>query len=127
MGMPAVIVFVGGGLGAIVRELFMLALGRHSAAFPLDIFAANILASFLLGLVVGLHQSHRVSDKSQLLVSTGFCGGLSTFSSFIYGAYSEMTTPGQIKLSLVYIFSSLVIGYGVTWLGLRTAMQLRRA
>ena len=127
MGQPTVIVFVGGGLGAIVRELFMLMLGRYSAAFPVDIFAANILASFLLGLVFSLHQTHRASDNTNLLISTGFCGGMSTFSSFIFGAYSEMTTAGHLLLSLLYIIASLVIGYGAAWLGLRAGAQLRRA
>ncbi|MCJ8141752.1 CrcB family protein [Ancylobacter sp. A5.8] len=126
MWLPPIIVFVGGGLGAITRELSMLTLGRYSAAFPVDIFAANILASFLLGLVFGLHRARRASDHVTLLVSTGFCGGMSTFSTFIFGAYSEMTT-GQLGLSLVYILASLVIGYSAGWLGLRAATQLRRA
>ena len=51
----AVIVFAGGGVGAILRELFMLQLGRYSNSFPFDIFAANLLASFLLGLVFCLN------------------------------------------------------------------------
>lgn len=127
MWLPPVIVFLGGGFGAITRELFMLLLGGDSTAFPIDIFAANVVASFLLGLVFGLHQAHRASDNVALLVSTGFCGGMSTFSTFIYGAFSEMTTPGQLGLSLLYIIASLVIGYSVTLLGLRIAAQLRRA
>ena len=127
MWLPTVIVFVGGGFGAIVREIFMLMLGRYSMAFPVDIFAANILASFLLGLVSGFHQQHHASDNTTLLISTGFCGGMSTFSSFVFGAYSEMTTPGRLALSLLYIIASLVIGYGAAWLGLRAATQRRRA
>lgn len=124
MWLPTVIIFIGGGLGAIAREISMLALGRYSAAFPVDIFVANILASFLLGLVVGLHQARRASDNVTLLISTGFCGGMSTFSSFIFGAFSEMST-GRLGLSLLYIVASLVIGYYVTWLGLRSAAGLK--
>ncbi|MBS7544048.1 MULTISPECIES: CrcB family protein [Ancylobacter] len=127
MWLPVIIIFVGGGLGAITRELSMLLMGRYSVAFPVDIFAANIFASFLLGLVFGLHQARRASDNVTLLVSTGFCGGMSTFSTFIYGAYSEMVTPGQLGLSFLYVIASLVIGYSVTWLGLGAATQLRRA
>ncbi|MBB3772728.1 CrcB protein [Angulomicrobium tetraedrale] len=127
MWLPVVNVFVGGGVGAITRELSMLMLGRYSSAFPIDIFAANVLASFLLGLIFGLHRAGHASNNVTLLVSTGFCGGMSTFSTFIYGAYSEMATPGQLGLSLLYVIASLVIGYSVTWLGLRVATQLRRA
>lgn len=127
MWAPPIVVFLGGGLGAVTREFLMLVLGSYSSAFPVDIFAANVLASFLLGLVFGLHQARRASDHVALLVSTGFCGGMSTFSTFIFGAFSEMTRPGQLGLSLLYIFASIVVGYSVTWLGLRTAAQLRRA
>ncbi len=123
----ALIVFVGGGLGAMARELSMLALGRYSAAFPFDIFVANILASFLLGLVLGLHRARRASDNASLLLSTGFCGGMSTFSSFVYGTYSEMTKPGEFGLAMLYVLASLVVGYAVTWCGLRAATSLRRA
>ena len=127
MWLPTILVFVGGGCGAIVREIFMLMLGRYSAAFPVDIFAANILACFLLGLVTGLHQENRASGNAMLLISTGFCGGTSTFSSFIFGAYSEAMKPEHLFLSILYIVASLVIGYGAAWLGLHATLQLRRA
>ncbi len=126
MWSPTVIVFAGGGLGAIIRELSMLMFGRYSAGFPVDIFAANIIASFMLGLIVGLHQDRRASDHVVLLISTGICGGMSTFSSFIYGAYSEMMRPGELGLSTLYVIASLVIGYSVAWLGLHAAAGLRR-
>ena len=127
MWQSTVLVFVGGGLGAMVREVSMLMLGRYSSAFPVDIFVANIIAAFLLGIVSGLHQEHRASSNAMLLISTGFCGGMSTFSSFIFGAYSEMTVPDHLMLSILYIIASLVVGYGAAWLGLRAVAQVRRA
>lgn len=120
-----IIVSVGGGLGAIAREGAILLFGRYSAAFPVDIFAANSLSCLLLGLIFGLHQKRRVSDQVALLVSTGFCGGMSTFSTFIYGAYSELGTPGHLALSVLYIMVSLVVGYCMTWAGLHLAMKMR--
>lgn len=38
-----------------------------------------------------------------------------------------MRTPGNLGLSLLYIITSLVVGYSVTWLGFKAAAQLRRA
>lgn len=125
--LSVIIVFVGGGLGAIAREGAILLVGRYSTAFPLDIFAANSLACFLLGLIFGLHQKKCVSDQVALLISTGFCGGMSTFSTFIFGAYSELNTPGHLALSVLYIMVSLVAGYCMTWAGLHLAMKVRGA
>jgi len=127
MWVQAVIVFMGGGLGAITREFLMLLLPQHSGAFPLDIFTANIIASFCLGLVFGLRLASRVSDEFNLLIGTGFAGGMSTFSSFIYGVYSEMASPGQLGLSIFYCISSLIVGYGAVWLGIEAAKRARRA
>ena len=127
MWMSSVFVFIGGGIGAIAREIFMLMLGRYSTAFPFDIFMANILACFLLGFVFVRHQERPASDGENLLIATGFCGGMSTFSSFVFGAFSEITAPGHLTLSLLYIVASLVVGYGAAWLGLRTATRKRRS
>lgn len=127
MWIPTAAVFVGGGLGAITRELSMLTLDRYSAAFPVDIFAANIIASLLLGAVYGLQRRSALSDEAMLLIGTGFCGGMSTFSTFIFGSYSEMLTPGQFGLAILYVISSLVVGYGATWFGISVATRLRRA
>ena len=121
--MPALLIFVGGGLGAILRELFMLMLGRYSAVFPFDIFAANILASFLLGLTFALTQSRVASKNANLFIATGLCGGMSTFSSFIYGAYSEMLRPGRLPVAILYIVASVVVGFLATWIGVRVASR----
>ena len=121
--MPALLIFVGGGLGAILRELFMLMLGRYSAVFPFDIFAANILASFLLGVTFALTQSRVASKNANLFIATGLCGGMSTFSSFIYGAYSEMLRPGQLPVAILYIVASVMVGFLATWIGVRVASR----
>ncbi len=119
MLMPIIAVFIGGGVGAILRELFMLLLGRDSHVFPFDIFAANMLASFLLGLAFGLSKARRLSTTGNLFIATGLCGGMSTFSSFIYGSYSVMTRPGDVGIAILYIVASLIIGFALAWLGLR--------
>lgn len=117
MWIKAVFVFLGGGLGAITREFAMLLLQHESAPFPTDIFVANIIACFLLGLVFGLNRTRKVSEEFVLLIGTGFTGGMSTFSSFIYGAFSVMLEPEHVAVSIFYIVASLVAGYAATWFG----------
>ena len=85
------LVFVGGALGATLREFAMLMVSNLADKFPLDILVANLVAAFLLGLVTALHRRQIVSEGAELLVGTGIAGGLSTFSSFVYGAVVLMS------------------------------------
>ena len=81
-----ILVFVGGALGAILREFLMLMVPQGSRGFPLDILAANLVAALLLGLVARLNRRKVASDEVYALIGTGIAGGLSTFSSFAYGS-----------------------------------------
>ncbi|BCP55709.1 putative fluoride ion transporter CrcB 2 [Kaistia sp. 32K] len=115
-----VLVFVGGALGAMVREFLMLGVPDLSDGFPTSILAANVVAAFLLGLVTGLHNRKSVSDDVNTLVATGIMGGLSTFSSFVYGSYVLMseTTSGAV-VAVLYLVVSLVAGYAAVEAGLK--------
>ena len=77
-----VLVFVGSGLGGVFRYGISKLLTTNSG-FPIGILASNLLASFLIGLILVLG-SQRIpsSEKLYILIAIGFCGGLSTFSSF---------------------------------------------
>ncbi|KQQ25350.1 camphor resistance protein CrcB [Methylobacterium sp. Leaf123] len=127
MGARAVFVFIGGGFGAITRELLMLLIPQQNGAFPLDIFTANVVASFCLGAAFELNRLKQVSDAYLLLIGTGFAGGMSTFSSFVYGITSEASSPGQAGLAVFYALSSLIVGYAAIWLGIASGKRLRRA
>lgn len=108
----ALLVFIGGGIGAIGRELFMLLTPPGFEGFPLDILLANLLACLLLGLAAAIHARGRLSDNQYLFVGTGIMGGLSTFSSFAYGAVVLMSGPIQGALvALVYVLVSMILGY----------------
>lgn len=79
-----VLVFAGGGVGSLLRYIA----GRFvpatltSAPFPVAILLVNVIASALLGVVVGWATGRSVGEEARLLLGVGFCGGLSTFSSF---------------------------------------------
>jgi hypothetical protein len=69
-----ILVFVGGGPGAMLREFVMLMVPNPVDGFPLDILVANLLAAFLLGLVTALHRWQVLSDDSQHAARRGHYG-----------------------------------------------------
>jgi CrcB protein len=119
-----VLVFLGGALGAVLREFFMLMVPTLSRGFPLDILAANLLAALLLGLVAGLNRRKIASVQVYALIGTGITGGLSTFSSFAYGSAELMTrsATGAI-VAVAYVVTSLTLGYVAVMLGLKVGGQ----
>ncbi|RKT47352.1 CrcB family protein [Thiocapsa rosea] len=113
-------VMIGGAVGALLREFLMLTVGTGPDGFPLDIFTANVVASFLLGLGFSLHRRKLLNDGLYVLIGTGVMGGLSTFSSFVLAAVQLMdrTGPGPLS-SVLYVGLSLAVGFGAVILGLR--------
>jgi CrcB protein len=117
-------VFVGGALGATLRELTMLMVPNLADSFPLDILVANLVAAVLLGLVTALHRRQIVSEGAEMLVGTGIAGGLSTFSSFVYGAVVLMSaSTASAVVASVYVVISLVLGYIAVIVGLKLGGQ----
>jgi CrcB protein len=107
-----ILVMVGGGLGAMLREFVMLMVPNPVNGFPLDILAANLLAAFLLGLVTALHRRQILSDDVNMLLGVGIMGGMSTFSSFVYGSVVLMhASIASAVVASVYVVVSLALGY----------------
>jgi fluoride exporter len=107
-----ILVLVGGGLGAMLREFTMLMVPNPVDGFPLDILVANLLAAFLLGLVTALHRRQVLSDDVYMLLGAGIMGGMSTFSSFVYGSVALMhTSIASAVVAAVYVVVSLALGY----------------
>ena len=113
-----VLVFVGGAFGAMCREFVMLSVPRLADGFPMDIFVVNIVAAFLLGVATSLFKSNRINQYVHVMVGTGIMGGLSTFSSFVFGAVEMMNDPASVFVSISYLVLSLVLGFAAVELGL---------
>jgi fluoride exporter len=115
-----ILVFFGGAMGAMLREFIMLMVPSLSNHFPLDILVANLVAAVVLGLVTALHSRRVLSDGVSMMVGTGMMGGLSTFSSFAYGAVVLMSVSTESAVvALAYVVSSLVLGYIAVVIGLK--------
>lgn len=119
-----ILIFVGGAFGAMCREFIMLLVPHASDGFPLDIFTANVLACFLMGLSTSFHQRVKIHHHVHTMIGTGIMGGMSTFSSFVYGSVEVLQTPGGVAVALAYLASSLLVGFLMLQAGLKLAKKV---
>jgi len=83
--MTVLLVLLGGAVGAPLRYLADLAVqSRHDSVFPWGTFVVNVAGSLVLGLVAGLAYAGSAPGWVLTLVGTGFCGALTTYSTFGY-------------------------------------------
>ena len=117
-----IFVFIGGGTGSVLRYLTNITFGKtllcQSCAIPLATLLVNVVGSFLLGFLYAFFiQKLNFSPHLKLAVTVGFCGGLTTFSTFSVESYN-LLKDGEIIAALGYIFSSVLICIIFTGLGI---------
>ncbi|MDP9318262.1 MAG: fluoride efflux transporter CrcB [Actinomycetota bacterium] len=106
--MPILLVFVGGCVGAVGRfAADRIISARHDMVFPWGTFAVNVVGSAVLGLLVGGVQAH--SSWLVLLAGTGFCGALTTFSTFSLETFRMLEERSVFEAGL-NVFASVVVG-----------------
>ena len=110
------LVFVGGGLGAMSRFLLTTALAGKLGNFPLGTLAANFFGSLLMGLVVGILAGR--FESVRLFVAVGFLGGFTTFSSFSAETIA-LIQNGQIFSATANVIVSVVASLAACAIGLK--------
>ncbi len=112
--MIPLLVVVGAVLGAPLRlTIDRLVQSRHDTGFPWGTFTVNVVGSFVLGLVVGAVSSPELTA----LVGTGFCGALTTYSTFGYETV-QLAAGGSRLFTLFNALGSVLAGLGAAGLGL---------
>jgi len=113
-------VALGGALGALSRY----GAGRLVAnylpglSFPLATFGVNIIGSFLLGVCfVLLNEKYPSLGAYSPLITVGFLGALTTFSTFMVEVINLLST-GKITLAIIYLTISVILGLFAAWLGI---------
>lgn len=102
-------VFLGGGAGSVLRYGIGLLFQRTSTGLPLATFFSNVSACLLFAFTLYiLQQKEMVQPGLRLLILTGFCGGLSTFSTFGYETFL-LFSRGQSFYAFLNSVISLVL------------------
>ncbi len=116
------LVFVGGGLGAVCRFLVTTALSGKLGNFPIGTMTANLIGSLLMGLVVGILASRAQvgAESVRLFVAVGFLGGFTTFSSFSAETFA-LIQGGQIFAAAANIIVSVTAGLAACAIGMKIA------
>ncbi|MFK4111716.1 fluoride efflux transporter CrcB [Streptomyces sp. NPDC004673] len=111
------LVIIGGAAGAPLRYLTDRAVQkRHDAVFPWGTFTVNVLGCFILGLLTGAVTAGAASSHVQLLIGTGLCGALTTYSTFSYETL-RLTEDGARFLAAANVVASVVAGLGAAFVG----------
>ena len=124
--MNLLVVFLGGGLGAMCRYLFGVGVVRLSgpAHGPFATFIINVLGSVLMGVLIGaMTKMTGVNDRWRLLLGIGVLGGFTTFSSFSLEAVL-MIERRAYALAAAYVVGSVVLGLAGLMLGLLVMRRL---
>ncbi|MFJ5139780.1 fluoride efflux transporter CrcB [Streptomyces sp. NPDC088707] len=109
-------VVAGAAVGAPLRYLTdRAARARFGPGFPWGTFTVNVVGSFLLGLLTGV-----TSAQVHLLLGTGLCGALTTYSTFSYETL-KLYEDGAKGYAALNVAASLAAGLGAVWLGVETA------
>jgi len=112
---------VGGGarflLGTWIQQ-------RSGAVFPIGTMIINITGSFLLALLLRYAtDSAAVGPETRALLTTGFCGGYTTFSTFTYET-SKLFEDGDWQRASWYIVLSVAVSLAGAFLGFAAARQI---
>ncbi|MCH0562308.1 MULTISPECIES: fluoride efflux transporter CrcB [unclassified Streptomyces] len=118
------LVVVGGMAGAPLRYLTDRAVqSRHDSVFPWGTFAVNVTGCLLLGLVTGAAVAGATGSHLRLLLGTGLCGALSTYSTFSYETL-RLTETGARFYAVLNVAASIAAGLGAAFLGVTLARAL---
>lgn len=115
-------IFLGGGIGAVSRFLISLNLTKiYNVNLPIATFLVNIIGSFAIGfLYILFMEKTDLTPALKLALTVGFCGGLTTFSTFSLELF-EMISHQQFMQAAIYALLSVLVCLVMTGIGVYCA------
>ncbi|MER5749517.1 fluoride efflux transporter CrcB [Streptomyces sp. NPDC002088] len=118
------LVIAGALVGAPLRYLTDRAVqARHDTVFPWGTFTVNVIGCLILGVLAGAVTYGAASHSVQLLIGTGFCGALTTYSTFSYETL-RLADGGARLLAAANVVASVVAGLGAAFTGAALAQAI---
>ena len=119
--MTVLLVALGAAVGAPLRYLTDRAVqSRHDSLFPWGTLAVNVVGSFLLGLLAGAVAASAVPGAVMALLGIGFCGALTTYSTFGYETV-RLVQERALGYAALNVVVSVVTGLGTAFGGITIA------
>ena len=120
-----VAICVGASLGALLRWWLGLVLNGLFPTIPPGTLAANLVGGYLVGLAIAFFATYTaIAPEWRLLVITGFCGGLTTFSTFsaeLVGLLQQGRAAWALAAAAAHLAGSVLM----TFAGIATMLWLR--
>lgn len=116
--MNYLIVFLGAGIGGVLRYLMSPTLQRATGwVFPIGTFTVNMVGCLLIGLLAQLAESKGLFQaESRLFLFVGVLGGYTTFSSFGYETF-QLIRDGEIVYAIANAVLQVLVGLLCVWAG----------
>lgn len=112
---------MGAALGGVSRYYFALSVQPRLGSFPWSTMLINVSGSLLLGFIMSYAlATPGMSVEMRALLTTGFCGGFTTFSTYSYET-ARLLEDGDYQRAGLYAFSSMALALAATFAGFMAA------